>query len=239
MAALLVAAAATGFLPRLVAVHAFISAILTMCLAPLWLLDHGTLGRLRRVASKFPLPAVMLVGAGTIAVQLPGVVTWMSGGGLPALAGFAGLMACALVFWAVVIGGAPRLTGLAAGGYVIGGGLPISMPAMLLILIPRDVYSGLHAAAPPAIGGLTDQLLAGMFLFASVKIAIFAVFTAVFLKAAGEVSADDDDGGGGRPQRTPPQLPGWVRAIYNGAPTVDEPAVTRDPSGALEPAGRR
>ena len=113
--------------------------------------------------------------------------------------------------------------GLSACGYVIIGGLPISMPAMFLILSSRDLYAGFHAASPPAIGAINDQLYAGFILFAAVKIAMWAVGSCVFFAAAGESAAGDDDDGG-RPVPVEPSLPGWVMQLAADAPTVEEPA---------------
>jgi hypothetical protein len=216
--------AGCGKLPHLVAVQAVISALLTMVIAPLWLLDPGSgrwLARIRRVT---PYAGVLLVSLGTILVQLPAVVGSISDGGpLTALA-LTALLVGAIAFWSMVMPPAPRVTGIGAAGYVIIGGLPISMPAMILILVPGDVYGDFHAHGSAGVDGHLDQLIAGFILFAAVKIVIFSVASMIFVQASREVPAgEDDDDDGGRPVPVAPRVPGWVRELVRD-PLPDEPA---------------
>jgi cytochrome c oxidase assembly factor CtaG len=215
-------AATTGKLPHLVATQAAISAFLTMVVAPLWLLDRTEKARAPGARWSLPaFPAITLIAAGTIAVQLPAAVSILSEGGPVTALALSGLLLGAVAFWSVVMPPA-RLRGLAACGYVVIGGVPISLPAMFLIFSQRDLYAGFHATTAPAIGAINDQLIAGFILFAAVKLAIWVVGSCVFFAAAGEAaSADDDDGG--RPVPVPPKLPGWVMGLAGDAPTVEEP----------------
>jgi cytochrome c oxidase assembly factor CtaG len=150
----------------------------------------------------------------------------------------AALLAGSLAFWSVVVPPA-RIKGLAACGYVIIGGVPISLPAMFLILSPRDIYSTFHAASPPAIGALNDQLYAGFILFAAVKIAIWVVGSCVFFAAANADNAAAEDDDGGRPVPVEPRLPGWVRELTADSPTAEEPAVTAVAKAERETVGAR
>jgi hypothetical protein len=118
---------------------------------------------------------------------------------------------------------------------VVIGGLPISMPAMFMILSSRDLYAGFHAAAPPLIGAMNDQLYAGLILFAAVNITIWTVASIVFFAAARESAAPDDDDGG-LPVPAGPMVPGWVLGLATDAPTADEPVpvalVEKETAGA-------
>jgi hypothetical protein len=225
-------AAASGRLPHLVVTQAAVSALLTLVVAPLWLLDRSEPAAAPKHAGISPLTvspflAVFLMAAGTISVQLPPVVAVLSEGGLITALALSLLLLGAIAFWSVLIAPA-RVTGIAACGYVVIGGLPISMPAMFLILSPRDIYTGLHAAAPPIIGPMNDQLFAGFILFAAVKIAIWTVATIVFFAAARESAGPDDDDGGlvvpaGPTIPALPAVPDWVLGLATDAPTADEP----------------
>lgn len=226
-----IVAATTGMLPHLVVTQAVISAFLTMVVAPLWLLERTGKGPHKKPAWKIsPFPAITLIAVGTIAVQLPPAVSLLSEGGLPTAVALAALLAGAVAFWSVVVPPA-RVKGLSACGYVIIGGLPISMPAMFLILSSRDLYAGFHAATPPAIGAINDQLYAGFILFAAVKISIWVVGSCAFFAAAAESAAEDDDDGG-RPVPVDPRLPGWVMEMAIDSPTAEEP--TPAPMGKSE-----
>ena len=215
-------AATTGKLPHLIATQAAISAFLTMVVAPLWLLDRAEKAPGARPLLRIPaFPAITLIAAGTIGVQLPSVVSILSEGGLLTAVALCALLLGAVAFWSVVMPPA-RVRGLGACAYVVIGGVPISMPAMFLILSQRDLYAGYHATHPATLGAINDQLIAGFILFAAVKLAIWIVGSCVFFAAAGESApADDDDGG--RPVPADPRLPGWVLELAVGAPTVDEP----------------
>jgi hypothetical protein len=239
VAVAVILAATTGKLPHLVAVHAAITAFLSMVAAPLWLLDRTGGDAVARPRWGIPaFPAVTLVALGTNAVQLPAAAGLLSDGGLPTAVILAALLAGSLAFWSVVVPPA-RIKGLAACGYVIIGGVPISLPAMFLILSPRDIYSAFHAASPPAIGALNDQLYAGFILFAAVKIAIWVVGSCVFFAAANADSAAWDDDDGGRPVPVEPRLPGWVRELTADSPTAEEPAVTTVAEAERETVGAR
>jgi hypothetical protein len=234
-------AATTGKLPHLVVLHAAITAFLSMVAAPLWLLDRTGRNADARPRWGIPaFPAVTLVALGTNAVQLPAAANLLSDGGLPTALVLAALLVGSLAFWSVVVPPA-RIKGLAACGYVIIGGVPISLPAMFLILSPRDIYSAFHAASPPAIGALNDQLYAGFILFAAVKIAIWVVGSCVFFAAAAAESAasDDDDDDGGHRVPVEPRLPGWVRELSADSPTAEEPAVVAVGEREKEMAGAR
>jgi cytochrome c oxidase assembly factor CtaG len=177
-----------------------------------------------------------MVSLGTILVQLPPVVGSISDGGpLTALA-LTALLVGAIAFWSMVMRPAPRVTGIGAAGYVIIGGLPISMPAMLLILVPGDVYGEFHANGAALVDGHLDQLIAGFILFAAVKVVIFTVASMIFVQASREVPAEDDeDDDGGRPvPQAPPGVPGWVRELVRD-PLPDEPAPAL-PEREKEPA---
>jgi hypothetical protein len=233
-------AATTGKLPHLVVVHAAVTALLSMVVAPLWLLDRT--GKEPRPGPRWGIPAfpaVTLMALGTNAVQLPAAASLLSDGGLPTALVLAALLAGSLAFWSVVVPPA-RVKGLAACGYVIIGGVPISLPSMFLILSPRDIYAAFHAASPPAIGALNDQLYAGFILFVAVKLSIWAVGSCVFFAAAAaESAASDDDDDGGRPVPVEPKLPGWVRQLSADSPTADEPAVAAVAEREKETAGAR
>jgi cytochrome c oxidase assembly factor CtaG len=233
-------AATTGKLPHLVVLHAAITAFLSMVAAPLWLLDRtGRTPEPPRPSWGIPaFPAVTLIALGTNAVQLPAAANLLSDGGLATALVLAALLGGSLAFWSVVVPPA-RVKGLAACGYVVIGGVPISLPAMFLILSPRDIYATFHAASPPAIGALNDQLYAGFILFAAVKIAIWVVGSCVFFAAAAESAASDDDDDGGRPVPAEPKLPGWVRELAADSPTAEEPAVAAIGEREKEAVGAR
>jgi cytochrome c oxidase assembly factor CtaG len=231
-------AASSGRLPHLVVTQAAISAFLTMAVAPLWLLDRSDKGTARRPRWSIPaFPAVTLIAAGTIAVQLPAAVSILSEGGPVTALALSALLVGAIAFWSVVLPPA-RVRGIAACGYVVIGGVPISMPAMFLILSQRDIYATFHASTAPAIGAYNDQLFAGFILFAAVKMAIWVVGSCVFFAAAREAGPPDDDDGG-RPVPVGPKVPGWVLGLAENAPTVEEPGPTPASPGNREKVGAR
>ena len=219
----LIIAATTGKLPHLVVTQAAISAFLTMVVAPLWLLDRTGRSTPAQPTWKIPaFPAITLMAVGTIRVQLPRRSACSARAASRRRVALAALLAGAIAFWSVIVPPA-RVKGLSACGYVVIGGLPISMPAMFLILSSRDLYAGFHAAMPPAIGAINDQLYAGFVLFAAVKIAIWVVGSCVFFAAAAAESAAADDDDGGRPAPVEPRLPGWVMEMAIDSPTTEEP----------------
>lgn len=235
----LIVVASTGNLPHLVATQAALSALLTMVVAPLWLLDPGDGRWLARVRRVKPFPAVFLVSAGTILAEMPGVVGPISGGGALTALALSALLLGAIAFWTMVIPPEPRVGSIGAAAYVIVGGVPISMPAMVLILAPQDMYAGFHAAAPGPLDGRTDQLLAGFILFAAVKIVIFTVATLIFVRVARETPDEDfGDDHDDRPPARVPDLPSWVRELDVG-PLPDEPAaVPQRPVSSLRAPSR-
>jgi len=214
--AALIAAAATGFLPHLLVTQALLVALLTMVIAPLCLFrGHAIPVR--------PFPAIFFVSAGTIAIQLPAVVAPVSRGGIITILALGALLLGAIAFWSVVIAPQPRIAGLKAAGYVVVGGVPISMPALFLMMAPRDLYASFHASAPSALDPHLDQMLSGFILFSAVKIVIFIVGSVIFFAASREVATDEGDDG----QRQPtgrPDLPHWARQLSPTSPTVEEPA---------------
>jgi hypothetical protein len=232
-----IALGATGKLPHLVLTQAIVSALLSMVLAPMWLLDPGGGRWLARTRRLTPYLAVFLVAAGTIAIQLPGVVGVVSEGGPVTVLALSALLAGSIAFWSMVMPPHPPVSGIAAAGYVIIGGIPISMPAMFLVLVPYDIYRGFHAAGATPIDGHTDQLLAGFLLFAVVKTVILAFASILFFAAAAreETEADDDDDDRDGAPVEPPVVPGWVMELEAGGPLAEEPApeVARE----LEEAG--
>jgi hypothetical protein len=231
-------AASTGRLPHLVVTQAAISAFLTMAVAPLWLLDRSEKATARPNRGIPAFPAITLIAAGTIAVQLPAAVGILSEGGPVTALALSALLVGAIAFWSVVMPPA-RIRGIGACGYVVIGGVPISMPAMFLILSQRDLYAGFHAIHAPAIGAINDQLFAGFILFAAVKIAIWVVGSCVFFAAAREIAPADDDDSGGRPVPVGPRVPGWVLGLAEGAPTAEEPSPTPAPLREKETLGTR
>jgi hypothetical protein len=236
LAAVLVVAATSGRLPHLVLSQAVVSALLTMVAAPLILLHPGA-GRRRWTVPAFP--AVALMSAGTLASQAPPVVAVIGEGGPLTAVVLVALLVMAVGFWSVVMPPA-RLRGLGGAAYVVAGSLPISMPAMFLLTVPRDIYASFHALAPSPLAALDDQILAGFILFAAVKVTMFVAFTCLFIAASREKVEDGpDEGGGDRGSTRPPALPGWVRGLLAGAPTVDEPAAPREPAAEPQVAARR
>ncbi len=132
VAALVIIAAASGKLPHLVLTQAVISTLLALVVAPLWLLGRPESGPGSHAWTRVPpFLAVGAIAAGTIAIQLPPVVGVISDGGVPAVLALSALLAGALCFWSVVVAPA-RVSGLAACGYVVIGGVPISIPASIL-----------------------------------------------------------------------------------------------------------
>jgi cytochrome c oxidase assembly factor CtaG len=233
--AAIILAATTGKLPHLVVTQAAISTLLTLVVAPLWLLDRSEPAHEGKTKvsplTVSPFLAVFLMAAGTVGIQLPPVVAAVSDGGLITALALIALLLGAIAFWSVLIAPA-RVSGIAACGYIVIGGLPISMPAMLLILSPRDLYAGFHAATPPVIGAMNDQLFSGFILFAAVKITIWTVASIAFFAAARESAAPDDDDGGLTIPKVPvvparPALPQWVMGLASDAPTSDEPVPAR------------
>ena len=230
LAAAVIIAGTSGRLPHLVLTQAVLSSLLTMIAAPFALLDRNA-GPGRRRWSVPAFPAVALMCVGTIFLQAPPVVAVIGEGGLLTALALTGLLLMAMGFWSVVLPPA-RMRGLAGAAYVIAGSLPISMPAMFLLTVPRDIYSGFHAAAASPLPGMEDQIYAGFVLFAAVKVTLFVAFTFLFLSAAAEKVEDGPEGGDGDRQATrPPTLPGWVKALLEGEATVEEPAAPL-PTGA-------
>ena len=225
LGALVIVAAASGRLPHLVLTQAVVSSLLTMVVAPLSLLDRNA-GESRRRWSIPAFPAVILMSVGTVGSQAPPVVAVVGQGGPLTVVALSMLVLMAIGFWSVVIAPA-RLKGLHAVGYVLLGSMPISMPAMFLIILPRDIYTAFHAAAPGPLSAMDDQTFSGFVLFAFVKITLFVAFTLLFLSAIAQRTEGEDGGDGGGSDRQPPGLPGWVRALLQGEATVEEPAVKR------------
>lgn len=219
---MVILAAVSGKLPHLVLTQAIVISLLTMVAAPLSLLDRAS-GTPRRRWSIPAFPAVALMSVGTVASQLPPVVGVIGEGGPVTALALGALLLMALGFWSVVMPPA-RLTGLYAAGYVVAGSLPISMPAMFLIMLPRDIYTAFHAAAASPLAPMDDQTFAGFVLFVFVKITLFVAFSCLFLSAIAERVEDDRDGDGDRERSQPPSLPGWVRQLFGDQPTVEEPA---------------
>jgi cytochrome c oxidase assembly factor CtaG len=233
LALALIAAAILGALPRLVLVQAVLTALLTMGAAPLAVLDvdgsapwHAALRRAAR-----PARAFLLFGVATFAVQMPPVLTEVARGGVPALAGLVALALVGMLFWTCVVAPGASLGGLAAGGYVVLGGVPIGVPPLLLVMLPQDIYPQLHRLYPPPIDALSDQRIAGFILLATVKIAILAAFSAIFFAAAAEESRGG--GGGGAEGSGRPSLPGWAAGLGPDSPAVEEPV----PEARPEPVG--
>ncbi|MGI8607601.1 MAG: hypothetical protein ACR2MY_00015 [Candidatus Dormibacteria bacterium] len=225
LAATVILAAASGRLPHLVVTQAVVSSLLTMVAAPLSLLDRRS-GEGRRRWSIPAFPAVALMSIGTLASQAPPVVATIGEGGPVTVLALSALVLMAVGFWSVIIPPA-RLRGLHAVGYLLLGSLPISMPAMFLIMLPRDIYTAFHAAASSPLTAMDDQTFAGFVLFAFVKVTLFVAFTFLFLAAVSQrVEGEDGDDGRG-PGNEPPTIPGWVRALLQGEPTVEEPAAER------------
>ena len=220
-----IVAAASGRLPHLVLTQALASSLLTMVAAPLSLLDRTT-GQSRRRWSVPAFPAVVLMSVGTVASQAPPVVAAIGEGGAITALAMTALLLVAMAFWSVVIPPA-RLTGLHAVGYMLLGFMPISMPAMFLIMLPRDIYTAFHAAARGPLAPMDDQTFAGFVLFAFVKITLFVAFTLLFVSALAQRVDGEDGDDRDRSGKEPPSLPGWVRALLQGEPTVDEPAPER------------
>lgn len=222
LAAAVIVVAVSGKLPHLVLTQAIVSSLLTMVAAPLSLLDRAS-GASRRRWSIPAFPAVALMSVGTVATQLPPVVGVIGEGGPVTALALGVLLLMALGFWSVVMPPA-RLSGMIAAGYVVAGSLPISMPAMFLIMLPRDIYTAFHAAAPGPLVPMDDQTFSGFVLFAFVKITLFVAFSCLFLSAFAE-RVEDDRGGDGELERPqPPALPGWVLQLLHDQPTVEEPA---------------
>ena len=237
LAAAAIIAGASGRLPHLVLTQAILSSLLTMVAAPFALLDRDADAPRRWSIPAFPAVALMCVG--TVFLQAPPVVSVIGEGGLLSAVALTALLVMAMGFWSVVLPPA-RLRGLAGAGYVIAGSLPISMPAMFLLTMPRDIYAAFHAAAASPLPGMDDQIYSGFVLFASVKITLFVAFTFLFLSAASEkVDEGPDNGGGGREFSKPPTLPGWVKALLQGEPTVDEPGVAEPAAPVPTGAGSR
>jgi hypothetical protein len=164
------------------------------------------------------------VGIATVAAQLPPAVTALSRGGAITLVALTLQLLLAIAFWSVVIPLGYRLRGLLAAGYVLLGGVFIRMPAMLLILLPHDIYASFHASAPSTIDPMTDQVVSGFILFAAVKLAIFTVFTVIFRAAFEDPGETHDGDDGGSEVAAPPDVPLWALRLSEGAPTVAEPA---------------
>jgi cytochrome c oxidase assembly factor CtaG len=226
--AALIALAATGLLPHLLVTQALLTAILTMVIAPLCLIGRRQRPGSRPPFSASPFYAIFLVSAGTIALQLPAVVSPVSRGGLITILALTALLLGAVAFWSVVIAPRPRVAGVRAAGYVIVGGVPISMPALFLIIAPRDLYSAFHASLPAALDPHVDQMLSGFVLFTAVKVVIFIVASVIFFAAANETSASGPDQGGSAPDAGRPHLPDWARRLGPGSPAVEEPAPLRE-----------
>jgi hypothetical protein len=175
---------------------------------------------LRRVSR--PARGFVLFGIATVAVQMPDAVTLIDRGGAPAAAVLVALALVSMVFWTSVVAPQARLSGLAAGGYVVLGGVPIGVPPLLLVMLPRDIYAQLHQLYPPPFDPVGDQRIAGFVLLATVKIAILTAFSAIFFAAAAEES--HGEGGDGREVTPGPSLPGWAEGLGPDSPAVEEPA---------------
>jgi hypothetical protein len=220
-AAAVIVVAVSGKLPHLVLTQAIVSSLLTMVAAPLCLLDRAS-GASRRRWSLPAFPAVALMSVGMVVSQLPPVVGFIGEGGPVTALALVAMLVMALGFWSVVMPPA-RLSGMIAAGYVVAGSLPISMPAMFLIMLPRDIYTAFHAAGPGPLAPMDDQTFSGFVLFAFVKITLLVAFSCLFLSAVADRVEDDRGGEGERERRQPPDLPGWVRELLRGEPTVEEP----------------
>ncbi|GAC1581626.1 MAG: hypothetical protein NVS3B24_18500 [Candidatus Dormibacteria bacterium] len=217
--ALIIAASALGVLPHLVLAQAVTTALLTMVVAPLSLLGRS------RSPWGAPIGSVLLLPAGTITVQLPPVVTALSGNPVLEALALSLLTLAAVAFWSVVMPPG-RLQGLVAAGYVLIGGLPISLPALFLSVSARDFYGGFHAKGSPGMDPLTDQLMSGFVMFGVVKVVIFVAFTALFIAESRREPTEieeDHRRDGGRPALPDPALPGWALGLGEGGPTVPEP----------------
>jgi len=238
----LVGASALRLVPHLLLAEAAVTSAVTMVLAPLSLLDQPHGGWLRIPGFlRRPFPAVTLLSIGDIAILLPPVVALLDGGGAGSAAVLALLYGGALTFWAVVMPPA-RVTGIGAAGYVCAGSVPISMPALLLILAPRDLYPAFHAAGTMGIGGQPDQQVAGFIVFGMVKVVIFIAFSVIFMAAAASEERDHGEGGGddggSRVRRPAPGLPGWALDLGPASPSVPEPEPEPRRERVLSPAGR-
>ena len=233
LAGALIVAAVSGHLPHLVLTQAILTSVLAMIAAPLAMLDRNPAGSRRRWSVP-AFPALVAMCVGSLFLEAPPVVAVIGDGGLLTALALAVLLLVALAFWSVVLPPA-RLRGLPGAAYVIAGSLPISMPAMFLLTVPRDIYGSFHAAAQSPMPGILDQIYAGFVLFAVVKISMFVAFTFLFISAASE-QADDgpDDDAGDRETHRPPTVPGWVKALLANEPTVDEPAIS-EPAADREP----
>jgi cytochrome c oxidase assembly factor CtaG len=199
-----------------------VSALLTMVIAPLILLDRVP-GQPRSRWEPPPLLACLLLGIATVALQSPTAIGVMSRGGLVPLLALAAMLVMSLGFWSVVLPLGDRLGGMLAAGYVLFGGVLISMPATLIILVPTDIYAAFHAQEASTVAPLTDQVVSGFILFAAVKIAVFTVFTVIFRDATREIAAEERDGDGGSRVPPPPDVPDWALRLSEGAPTTAEP----------------
>ena len=239
-AAAIIVVASSGKLPHLVVTQAVISALLSMIIAPVWLLDPGDGRWVRRIRRITPFVGVLLISVGTIALQAPAVVGYISDGGPVTAVALTAMLAGSIGFWTMVMPPDPPIRGVAAAGYVLIGGMPISLPAMMLILMPRDIYAAFHAAASSPIDGHTDQLLAGFLLFAAVKLAIFGVATILFVQASREVPEDEEDGDDEGTREPLPVVPGWLNELgREPLPTepdpmpglaVEKPVVEKEPA---------
>ncbi|MFN2462669.1 MAG: hypothetical protein ABR573_02055 [Candidatus Dormibacteria bacterium] len=232
LAVVVILATGSGRLPHLVVTQAVVSSLLTMVAAPFCLLDRGRTPARRRLSIP-AFPAVALMSVGTLFFQAPPVVAVIGEGGVASALAMTLLFLMAIGFWSVVLPPA-RLRGLPGAAYVIAGSLPISMPAMFILTLPRDIYGTFHAAAASPLPGLDDQIYAGFVLFAFVKITLFVAFTFLFLSAFSE-RVEGGRGGDDRDpdtRRTPPALPGWVKSLLEGEPTVEEPAPVTTGAGS-------
>ncbi len=221
-AAAIIVVASSGKLPHLVVTQAVISALLSMVIPPLWLLDPGDGRWVRRIRRITPFVGVLLISVGTIALQAPAVVGYISYGGPVTAVALVAMLVGSIAFWTMMMPPDPPIRGVAAAGYVLIGGVPISLPAMMLILMPRDIYAAFHTAASSPIDGHTDQLLAGFLLFAAVKLAIFGVATILFVQASREVPEGEEDGDDNGARQPLPVVPGWLNELSRG-PLPSEP----------------
>jgi hypothetical protein len=209
----------TGLLPHLVLTQALLIGFVFVVAGPLW-----NIGRNPPRWFTVPIPACLAVSVVGVTLQLPPVAAVVGTRGLVAMVALSVLLVASIAFWSVVNAPAPRLSGALGAGYVVLGGVPISMPGLILMVAPRDIYSAFHAAGASLLAPTADQQLAGFALLGVVKLGVLIAFTVIFIGAYRE--APDYAGGGGQgPGRdeTPPDLPRWAAGLGPQSPAVEEP----------------